>query len=71
MTEQRVPSQRRTASHGVTSLDSAVLSVPASAAALKSDVESVLNELDRAGISASTGSVAVSHKPTINSNNGG
>jgi hypothetical protein len=62
---------QRTTSHGVTGVDSAVLAVPASAAALQSDVDSVLTELGGAGISASTGSVTVSHKPTINSNNGG
>ncbi len=62
---------RRTALPNVTTADSAVLAVPATDAALQSDLKSVLTELDCAGISASTGSITVSHKPTINSNNGG
>ena len=51
--------------------DSAVLTIPATAAALRSDVDTVLAELQGAGVLACAGSVGVSHKPTINSNNGG
>ena len=51
--------------------DSAVLSIPATEAALRSDIDAVLSELQHAGVLACIGSVGVSHKPTINSNNGG
>ena len=51
--------------------DSAVLSIPASERALQKDLQNVLAELGTLGIEAQMGSVSVSHKPTINSNNGG
>lgn len=51
--------------------DSAVLTIPATEAALRQDVDAVLCELQHAGVLAAVGSVGVSHKPTINSNNGG
>lgn len=51
--------------------DSAVLSIPASKEALQNDIQNVLAELGSLGIEAQMGSVLVSHKPTINSNNGG
>jgi hypothetical protein len=51
--------------------DSAVLTVPATEAALRDDIDCVLAELQHAGVLATVGSIDVSHKPTINSNNGG
>ena len=51
--------------------DSAVLSIPASETVLQSDLQNVFAELSSLGLEAKMGSVSVSHKPTINSNNGG
>lgn len=51
--------------------NSAVLSIPASEEDICHDVQNVMRELSSIGIRVEEGSVTVSHKPTINSNNGG
>jgi hypothetical protein len=69
--EENVMAAQHFAPHGVMRNDSAVLAVPASAAVLQADLDSVLSDLAREGISASTGSASVSQKPTLNSNYAG